>query len=632
MHLHGGEVAEVARVVTQPAFIEECERRFIKVFGFAPSPEEVRSWKRSWPALMSALCNAGLGELRVLLEYSLPATGERIDALVIGETADGQLCTVVIELKQWTSAQTTPLRPGMAKIGQRTVQHPARQVRGYVRYLEDWVARDEIPLLTRGITVLHDAGPELIRQLRAGVARGAAAEFPLLGRDDLAAEPSREALAERMGCAALRPAEQESVKAFLDAEHRPSPALLTRVGHLIEGNDALTLLGDQDLALQEVWHAVKASQEHGKRSTIVVTGGPGTGKTVIACRLLGDLCRERNANPRLLSPSGTLTRQLQRTVGDTSRGLIATFTNNIPAGVTANSVLLLDEAHRARTYPDYSHGAFPLTLGKLLNQASVAVLFLDEQQIVRPTEGVTLDELERHARDQGRYFCHIDLTTQFRCNGSSAYHRWIDQFLQPEGPAVPWSGSDYDLAVIGDPDQFTDWVSSHTDNRLTARITAGFCWPWKSPDTPPLRPEVEITWSRPDGPRTWIRPWNARMERPDLDHPHVPARPFWATDEGGHEQVGCIYTAQGMEYAYNVVVIGKDLVRRGDKWVAQPHESRDPAFKDVSPDRYLRYALNSYRVLATRGTRGTRLYSTDDMTQAHLEALLPRHGRRPGQD
>ncbi|MFH8737192.1 DNA/RNA helicase domain-containing protein [Streptomyces sp. NPDC017964] len=630
MHLHGGTVSEVARDVTQSAFIEECEQRFTKVFGFAPSRDEVRSWQRSWPALMSTLCSAGLGELHVLLEYSLPATGERIDALVVGEAPDGRLCTVVIELKQWTSVQTSPYRPGMAKIGQRTVQHPARQVRGYVRYLEDWISRDEIPLLARGITVLHDAGPELIRQLQQGVAHGAA-DFPLLGRDDLAAEPSREALAERLGCATLQPAPQQSIKAFLDAEHRPSPALLARAGQVIEGNDAFTLLGDQDLALQEVWHSVKASQERGTRSTIVVTGGPGTGKTVIACRLLGDLCRNPHANPRLLSPSGTLTRQLKRTVGQTSRGLITTFTDKIPTGVTADSVVLLDEAHRARTYPDHSRGAFPFTLGKLLNQASVAVLFLDEQQIVRPTEGITLDELEQHARDQDRSFCHIDLTTQFRCNGSSAYHQWIDQFLRPEGPAVPWGGSDYDLAVIGDPDQFNHWVSAHTNNGRTARITAGFCWPWESQAAPPLRPEVEISWSGPEGPRTWARPWNARIEETDLDHPHVPARSYWATDTGGHEQVGCIYTAQGMEYAYNVVIVGNDLVRRDDKWVARPDKSFDSALKNILPDRYLRYALNSYRVLATRGTRGTRLYSTDRETQAHLETLLPQHDRRPGQ-
>ncbi|MER7174171.1 DNA/RNA helicase domain-containing protein [Streptomyces mesophilus] len=630
MHLYGGTVSAVTQNVTQPAFIAECERRFVQLFGVSPSQEEVQSWRRSWPALLAALQRAGLDELHVLLEYALPATGERIDALVLGEAPDSRLCAVVIELKQWTSAQTNLARPGMVRIGQRTVQHPARQVGGYVRYLEDWIARDEIPLLARGITVLHDAQPELINQLRPAAARGPAAAFPLLGRDDLTTEPTRQALAERLGCADMQPTADERIKAFLDTEHRPSSTLLARAGRAIEGHDELTLLGDQDLARQEVLHTVEAAaQERVIRSTIVVTGGPGTGKTVIACRLLGDLCSRPDANPRLLSPTGTLTWQLKRTVGDSSRGLIATFLNNVPAGLTAGSVVLLDEAHRARTYPDQGRSGFPLILGQLLNRASVAVLFLDEKQTVRPTEGISLADLAQHAEDNDRYFWHIDLTTQFRCNGSRAYHQWIDQFLEPAGPTVPWAGADYDLAAIDDPDQFTRWVNSHVDNGHTARITAGFCWPWESPDTPPLRPEVEIPWMGPDGPRTWTRPWNARIN--ETGHPQVPGRPYWATDTGGHEQVGCIYTAQGMEYAYNVVIIGDDLVRRGDKWAAQPNKSCDPAFKDISPDRYLRYALNTYRVLATRGTRGTRLYSADEETQAHLAALLPHHDRRPRQ-
>ncbi|MFF3691462.1 DNA/RNA helicase domain-containing protein [Streptomyces sp. NPDC002187] len=124
----------------------------------------------------------------------------------------------------------------------------------------------------------------------------------------------------------------------------------------------------------------------------------------------------------------------------------------------------------------------------------------------------------------------------------------------------------------------------------------------------------------PGGPRVWARPWNSRLDEPAFDHLDVPARPFWATDSGGHEQVGCIYTAQGMEYAYNVVVKGTDLVRRGDRWIADPAASCDSQLRDLPPHRYLRYALNTYRVLATRGTKGTRLYSTDPDTQAFLQS------------
>jgi len=625
MHVYGGPIAEAAQQAGRPEFIAAAKQRFRQAFGIAPSPEEVRAWQRSWPALLSALQAAELGGLYVLLEYALPATGERVDALVVGETGDGRLGAVVVELKQWTHVHTNPSRRGVVRAGKRTVQHPARQVGGYVHYLRDWVSRDQLPLLVRGIAVLHDAPTDLTGTLRDLASGGPSADFPILGRDDLNPTPSAGALARRLACHDLHPAPADRIEAFLAVEHRPSPGLLARAGAVIEGHDAFTLIGDQDLARQEVLHAVTAAEHQERRSMVVVTGGPGTGKTAIACRLLGDLCRRPAANPRLLSPSGTLTRQLKRTVGSQARGLIATFLDKVPAGVQAGSVVLLDEAHRTRTYPDHQRAGFPTTLGKLIDRATVTVLFLDERQIVRPTEGITLHELHQHAQHKDMAFCHIDLTTQFRCNGSRAYHQWIDQLLQPEGDVSVWTGTDYDVAVAGDPDQFTAWIDAHVQVGRTARITAGFCWPWDSPSTPPLKPEVDLSWNGPDGPRTWIRPWNARTDETDFDHPDVPARPFWATDPGGHHQVGCIYTAQGMEYPYNVVVLGKDLLRRGNRWIANPDASEDPVLKGLPPDRYLRYALNTYRVLATRGTRGTRFYSTDPDTQAYLHTLLPPH-------
>nr|WP_319101844.1 DNA/RNA helicase domain-containing protein [Streptomyces sp. ND04-05B] len=137
-----------------------------------------------------------------------------------------------------------------------------------------------------------------------------------------------------------------------------------------------------------------------------------------------------------------------------------------------------------------------------------------------------------------------------------------------------------------------------------------FSRPWDSPSTPPLLPEVEIPWKSPAGPRIWARPWNSRADESTHDRPDVPARPFWATDPGGHDQVGCIYTAQGMEYAYNAVIMGGDLVRRGEQRIARPEKSQDPQLRGLPAHRYLQYALNTYRVLATRGSQGTRIYST----------------------
>jgi len=627
MHLYGGSVADAAQKVVQPKFIADCEKRFAELFGAAPSPEEVRSWTRSWPALLSVLTAAGLDGFHIVLEYCLPATGERVDALLLGEDYSGHLVAVAVELKQWTSVRTDPRRPGLVLAGQRVVQHPARQVGGYVRYLEDWIAQDQLPLLARGVVVLHDAGPDLVDELRALAANGPSATFPVLGRDDLDATQPPHILAQQLACAGLKSPSEEAIAALLAARHRPSRGLLARAGQVIEGHDTFRLIGDQDKARQTVLHTATAARERRTKGIVVVTGGPGTGKSVIACRLLGDLCRIPNANPRLLSPSGTLTRQLKRTVGDDSRGLIATFAGRVPSGISSDSVVLIDEAHRARTGFTGQRDRFPIILGNLIDRAAVTVLFLDERQIIRPDEGISLTELKAHADKNGYAFEDIDLTTQFRCNGSQAYHQWIDQLLQPTGTAPTWTGTDYDLSLAANPDEFTHWIETHTRDGLTARITAGFCWPWETPSTPPLLPEVAIHWDSPDGPLTWARPWNYREDDTPFDTPDLPGRPFWATDTGGHQQVGCVYTAQGMEYSHNTVIIGNDLVRRNNRWIAQPAESHDSKLNRLPPEQYLRYALNTYRVLATRGTKGTRLYSTDPTTQAYLQDLLPPHAQ-----
>ncbi|MGW3041738.1 DNA/RNA helicase domain-containing protein [Kitasatospora sp. NPDC001159] len=71
-----------------------------------------------------------------------------------------------------------------------------------------------------------------------------------------------------------------------------------------------------------------------------------------------------------------------------------------------------------------------LAVNTLLDRVGVLVLFLDERQIVRPTEGSTLDELTHHAHESEAVFRHIDLETQFRCNGSQGYDQWVVHVCQ----------------------------------------------------------------------------------------------------------------------------------------------------------------------------------------------------------
>ncbi|MEU7239028.1 DNA/RNA helicase domain-containing protein [Streptomyces sparsogenes] len=623
MHIFGGTVTEAAARVADPAFVAECAETYAEIHGRPPGEAEQRSWSRSWPSLLRILSAAELGDLHLLLEYELPGTSQRIDALLLGHQAAAKgLTSVVIELKQWTHARPHAAGPGMLQVGERAVLHPARQVGGYVNYLNDWLPA-ELDLEVEGVALLHEAPPDLIAHLRERLGSGPSASYPVLGAQDLSLDAAPHVLAERLRCSGLRMAAPERITAFLDARHRPSPKLLAKVAANIAGSESFRLIGEQDKARQLIYQAIRAGRGSHDGHVVVVTGGPGTGKTAIALRLLGDLCGHPEANPRLLSPSATLTQQLNRAAGELAKGLIATWTSGLPRVLDKDrSVVLLDEAHRARTGRTWRRAEFPDALAKLLENCAVLVLFLDEDQIVRPGEGTTVDELRRMAARMNHSFECIDLPTQFRCSGSRAYMDWLDALFSPGGHPPRWAGADYDLALADSPVQLEEWVAGHIRREHSARITAGYCWPWDSSPEPPLSPEVSLSWSDASGEHRWARPWNSKADRL-IAGEGVPGRAFWATDEGGQRQVGCVYTAQGMEYDYSAVILGKDITRTAHGWQARPEESHDPALRSLTPQEYLPYALNTYRVLATRGVRGTRLYSDDAATQQYLRTVLP---------
>jgi hypothetical protein len=66
--------------------------------------------------------------------------------------------------------------------------------------------------------------------------------------------------------------------------------------------------------------------------------------------------------------------------------------------------------------------------------------------------------------------------------------------------------------------------------------------------------------------------------------------------------------------------MGPDLTRRDGRWVANPQESYDSVVKK-SPDM-ARQLLNTYRVLFTRGMKGTYVYFVDDATRRFFESAL----------
>jgi DUF2075 family protein len=342
---------------------------------------------------------------------------------------------------------------------------------------------------------------------------------------------------------------------------------------------------------------------------------------VIALSLLGELNRRGYATMHATG-SKAFTETLRRVAGARNtrvKALFKFFNSFMTSEKNSLDVLIADEAHRMR---ETSANRFTTArnrtgrpqIAELLDVARVPVFLLDEHQVVRPGELGTAAIIRDAAMEVGLKVEEVELRGQFRSGGSVAYEEWVLRLLGLiDGGPQPWPGDDhFALHLAYSPQELESFLAAKEAEGYTARMTAGFCWPWSKPKkNEPLVDDVRIG--------NWERPWNNPEERRIGD---VPARSLWATEPGGFGQVGCVYTAQGFEYDWNGVILGPDLVWRGDRFVSDVGASRDPAFRNKNTADFDRFVRNVYKVLLTRGMVGTFVYSTDPETQRLLETLI----------
>jgi DUF2075 family protein len=410
---------------------------------------------------------------------------------------------------------------------------------------------------------------------------------------------------------------------LLNAREAPSRQLLTVAAAEIQEREQFVLLDEQRVAYNLVLHAVEKARSSDTKQVVIVSGGPGTGKSVIALSLLGELARQGRT---VLHATGSrsFTQTLRKVAGHRSsrtKAIFKYFNSFIEAEKNGLDVLILDEAHRIRETSANRWTKAAARTGRpqveeLISAARVPVFLLDEHQTVRPGELGSIQDITAYAESLGLPVHLIRLDDQFRCGGSVAYVEWVLRLLglSPGGP-IPWAGDDrFRLQTAESPQELEAAMKAEQDRGYTARITAGYCWPWSDP-----LPDNTLIYDVVIG--SWSRPWNLKGDRAVGG---APPSALWATDPAGFGQVGCVYTAQGFEYDWNGVIIGPDLVWRGDCWVAQRSGSKDPDFRSVKTvpnEEFDRLVRNVYKVLLTRGMVGTVIYSTDDETQEMLRGL-----------
>ncbi|MFL6238576.1 MAG: DNA/RNA helicase domain-containing protein [Actinomycetes bacterium] len=617
MALYRAAVSQFHQLAMNGVLAERLAEQFKFRFGYAAAPAEQKSWQASLTSLAADLSDAGLDGVEVLVEHKLPLSSLRVDVILCGfDPRDGQPAFVVIELKQWSRASRLDGTVDVVLVegarGERL--HPGEQVRRYCVYMRDFIAALKENVHLHGAAYLHNATDRDVAELLelpetdqsrlfTGQRRGEFVSYlrGLLGREDGA----------------------EAADLLLGSAIEPSRQLLSLAAQEVQQRESFVLLDQQRTAYSLVMRAVEAAGRADAKEVIVVTGGPGSGKSVIALSLMGELSR-RGRTVLHATGSSAFTSTLRRVAGRRApqiKSMFKYFNQFVDAEKNQLDVLICDEAHRIREVSANRYTPAKLRTGRpqvdeLLDAARVPVFLLDENQTVRPGEMGSLSEIEAAAHAKGLDVRHVSLDEQFRCGGSRLYENWVLRLLGlSSGGPVPWKGDEsFDLGVADSPTEMEYTLARLNERGYTARLSAGYCWPWGDPTADGRLPEDVVI----DG---WRRPWNNKKES---SHGGAPARSFWASDPAGFGQVGCVYTAQGFEYDYAGVIFGPDLVWRSGRWVAQPRASHDSAVKRAAPEEFERAIRNTYKVLLTRGLRGALLYSVDEETQAMLNGLALR--------
>lgn len=592
-------------------------QRYLTVTGRSVSPSEIRSWQMSLGFMAKVLRDEEIPETAgIAVELHIPQTSKRIDIIVSGHDEAGKKNVVVIELKQREKIQTTT-KDAIVKTfignGIREDVHPSYKAWSYVSLMEGFnEAVHSGDIHVKGCAYLHNYVRDCLIDSPLYAAYTAKAPVFLKG------ETERDRLREFIK-KYVRHGDNRAVLYELDGgKIRPSKALADSLKGLMKGNPEFVLIDDQKQVYESCIAAGKSASPDNPM-TLIIEGGPGTGKTVLAIQLLvyltglGLNCRyvSKNAAPRRVYEKklvGTVRRSAFSNFFTGSGGYIGTASN-------AFDVLIVDEAHRLNEKSGLYGNLGENQIKELISSAKCSIFLIDEDQRIALSDIGTKDGIRKFAQEKAATVQEMSLASQFRCSGSDGYIAWLDNTLGIRETAnTHLRPSEFEFKVFDTPSAMHEAIEGKNETNR-ARVVAGYCWPWLSRRNASAD---DITIGT-----DYKRQWNLDQDGS-----------LWIVASDSVKEVGCIHTCQGLEVEYIGVIIGPDLIVRDGHVMCIPgardrHDKTMRGYKGMLKKEPTKASAlgnlivkNTYRTLMTRGMKGCYLYCTDPETAAYFKNRL----------
>ena len=581
---------------------------------------EFESWHNSMKFMRDIVDDSEIDDdVQIAIEYNIPQTSKRVDFIIIGADAKDKENIVIVELKQWSRAEVVDddmhfsVRTFVAN-DKRIVCHPSYQAYSYSRFLNNYSqAINERNIHLIPCAYLHNYLPAYKPALSADIYKEWYTTAPFFIMDEV--QQFNDFIKKYV---TRKSAHGDLLYQIENGRIRPTKSLQDALATMVRGTPVFDLLDEQAVCFDMCVRTMLQCLKDQKKRTILIQGGPGTGKSVLAVNLLmhfiTSTCNAayvtKNSAPRQAFLS-ILSQNKAENIAEISQLFRSPFgLSQVPAN--SYDCLIVDEAHRLvkKMYGDW-HGENQV---KECIQASLLTVFmLDEDQAVTTKDIGSVQEITRWCMELGSTIImreETKLTSQFRCNGSDAYIQFIDNLLQrnQERISVPLSELNYDFRIFDDASTMRAALREKNAIDNKARMVAGYCYDW---DVKNHRGDVDIVL-----PGGFQAKWNLANDK------------IWAINPKSFEEVGCIHTAQGLEFDYVGVLIGKDLTydkstcRVMTDKTAISRDDNSSGIRTASDADARRLILNTYKTLLTRGQKGCYVYCEDEALRDYLKATV----------
>ena len=599
---------------------DKIRNKYIEVVKKRPSAPEFNSWKNSMQYMRGVLSDNDIpNNAGIAIEYNIPPTGCRIDFMMSGYNKD-KSNVVIIELKQWDKATEVKDMNGIYKVntftggGLRDVNHPSYQAMTYANLIRDY--NESVQLKDINVipcAYLHNYYFEDDDTLLSDDYKEYTDQAPLFGHSDVI--KLRDFIKKY-----IEDGDDGDILYEIDnGKIRPSKMLQDSLRNMLKGNKEFYMIDNQKIVYEYALRNAIDTVSANDKNVMIVRGGPGTGKSVLAVNLLVELNNRnmtcfyvtKNAAPRSVYASklrGDYTQTYINHLFQSSGNFIDEERNKLDC-------LVVDEAHRLNAKSGMFQNKGENQIKEIINAAKFSIFFIDENQKVTLKDIGSEDLIRKFAKEQGAGIYTFDLDSQFRCNGSDGYIAWLDRILDIKDTAnFDIDGFDYDFRILDDPNDVRRLIEEKNKINNKSRIVAGYCWNWISEgknnsnvhDIQIPEYNFEMSWSLGNSTT-------------------------WAIDSESVNEVGCIHTCQGLEFDYIGVIIGDDLRYENDHIVTDytkraKTDTSLNGIKKIAKEQGQEVAnkiadiiiKNTYRTLMTRGMKGCYVYCTNKELAEYL--------------